>query len=208
MLASMLPTALGADSTDGSESKPFYFAAKTNMAYDVALTPNVGVEIGIGRRFTFSAGWNYGWWKMADNRRWCINAGEIDLRYYLGTPSNHKPMTGHHIGIYGLLGTYDFQFSHHGHLGGTPGKSDPFSNPSYAVGIEYGYSLPVARRINIDFGIGFGYMGGKYYEYDYQDGHNVWEQTNRSHWWGPTKVEVSLVWLIGRGNENLKGGDR
>jgi hypothetical protein len=24
----------------------------------------------------------------------------------------------------------------------------------------------------------------------------VWDSTHKRHWWGPTKAEVSLVWVI------------
>lgn len=80
---------------------------------------------------------------------------------------------------------------------------------NYGGGLEYGFSLPVARRINIDFTLGVGYLGGQYYEYTPIDGHYVWQATKQRHWFGPTKAEVSLVWLIGRGNSNRqKGGDQ
>jgi hypothetical protein len=69
--------------------------------------------------------------------------------------------------------------------------------------------LPIARRLNIDFTIGVGYVGGKYYDYKPIDGHYVWQATKKRRWFGPTKAEISLVWLIGRGNSNKqKGGAR
>lgn len=53
-------------------------------------------------------------------------------------------------------------------------------------------------------------MGGRYYEYEPLDGHYVWKATKNRHWIGPTKAEVSLVWLLGHGNYNnkKKGGDK
>ena len=38
-------------------------------------------------------------------------------------------------------------------MGGEPGGT-LWDKGNYAVGVEYGYSLPVARRLNIDFTIG------------------------------------------------------
>lgn len=38
------------------------------------------------------------------------------------------------------------------------------------------------------------------------DGHYVWQATKNRHWFGPTKAEISLVWLLGRGNSNNKKG--
>lgn len=73
---------------------------------------------------------------------------------------------------------------------------------NYVVGAEYGYSLPIARRWNIDFSIGAGYWGGIYHEYLPQDGEYVWQATKKRQWIGPTKAEISLVWLLGKGNCN------
>ena len=43
-------------------------------------------------------------------------------------------------------------------MGGKPGGT-LWEKMNYAVGLEYGYSLPVARRLNLDFVIGLGYWG-------------------------------------------------
>lgn len=78
----------------------------------------------------------------------------------------------------------------------------------WGVGVEYGYSLPIHRRLNLDFTLGLGYLTGEFWEYKPIDQCYVWQATKRLHWWGPTKLEVSLVWLIGRGNVTKKGGGR
>ena len=46
--------------------------------------------------------------------------------------------------------------------------------------------------------------------YEPDDKFYVWKSTNKLNWFGPTKVEISLVWLIGNGNYNSgkKGGMR
>ena len=74
--------------------------------------------------------------------------------------------------------------------------------------MEYGYSLPIAKRLNIDFNLGVGYLGGEFKEYLPIDGHYVWQATKYRHWVGPTKLEVSLTWLLGRGNINEGKGRR
>lgn len=180
--------------------KPFYMSLKTNMLYDAALVPNLGAEFYLGRGWSIGGNWMYAWWK-SDKRHnyWRTYGGELDIRKYFGRRAKQKPLTGHHLGVYGQMLTYDFE------LGGTGYQS----KLSYGAGIEYGYSLPVAKRLNIDFGIGIGYLGGEYKEYKPIDGHYVWQATRQRHWFGPTKAEISLVWLIGRGNTNKgKGGAR
>ena len=172
-------------------------ALKTNLLYDAALVPNIGAEFYVGRGWSVGGNWMYAWWN-SDRRHnyWRTYGGELDIRKYFGRRALAKPLTGHHLGLYGQMLTYDFETGGTGFL----------SKLSYGVGIEYGYSLPVGRRLNLDFGIGIGYLGGEYKKYDPIDGHYVWKETRQRHWFGPTKAEISLVWLLGRGNYNEKKG--
>lgn len=188
------------------EKRPFSMAVTTNMLYDALAVPNIGVEFFLGHSWSLAANWAYGWWKN-DHRRyyWRIYGGELSLRHWFGKRAIGKPLTGHHIGVYGQTVTYDFEFGGKGQMGGEPGGS-LWDRASFGVGIAYGYSLPIARRLNIDFSIGLGYLGGKYYEYIPIDQCYVWQATKQRHYWGPTKLEVSLVWLIGRENYNQKKG--
>lgn len=180
------------------KSHQFTMAIKTNMLYDLAMTPNIGVEFHLGRNWSVGANWAYAWWKN-DNKAfyWRVYGGELDVRKYFGKQAQERPLSGHHVGIYGQGLTYDFDL----------GKAGILSQLSYGVGLEYGYSLPVAKALNIDFGIGFGYLGGEYKVYDPMDGCYVWRETRQRHWFGPTRAEISLVWLIG--NKTIrKGGAR
>ena len=188
------------------ERKPFYMAVKTNMLYDVLAVPNIGIEFYLGKNWSVSGSWMYGWWdKNSKHRYWRIYGGDIAVRKWLGRKAAEKPLTGHHLGLYGQVFTYDVEWGGTGYMGGRPGKT-LWNSPNYAMGVEYGYSLPIARRLNIDFTIGVGYWGGKYYTYSPLDGHDVWESTKKRHWFGPTKAEISLVWLLGRGNSNNRKG--
>lgn len=189
-----------------AERKPFYMAVKTNMLYDILALPNVGLEFYLGKNWSIAANWMYGWWDSDRRHRyWRAYGGDIAVRKWFGRAADSKPLTGHHLGVYGQILTYDFEFGGKGQMAGEPGKP-LWSQPSYAAGVEYGYSLPIARRLNIDFTIGIGYLGGKYYEYEPIDGHYVWQATKQRHWFGPTKAEISLVWLLGHGNHNERKG--
>ena len=181
-------------------------ALKTNMLYDALAVPNIGVEFYLGKNWSISGNWMYGWWNSDNKHRyWRIYGGEIAVRKWLGKKASEKPLTGHHLGVYGQLFTYDFEWNGTGYMGGEPGKT-LWNSPNYAAGVEYGYSLPIGRRLNIDFTVGVGYWGGTYYTYTPLDGHYVWESTKKRHWFGPTKAEISLVWLLGRGNSNNRKG--
>ncbi|MBQ2372383.1 MAG: DUF3575 domain-containing protein, partial [Bacteroidales bacterium] len=147
------------------EKKPYYIAAKTNLLYDAAIVPNVGVEVYLGKNFSVAGNWMYSWWKSDRvSWYWRTYGGDLALRYWLGRAAKEKPLTGHHIGLYGQILTYDIEVGGRGYLG---------DRWSYGGGLEYGYSLPVRQRLNIDFTLGLGYLGGEFQEYLPIDGHYV-----------------------------------
>ena len=173
---------------------------KTNMLYDVAAIPNVGIEIPIAPNWSASANWMYAWWNNgAHHRFWRAYGGDVELRrWFMPRRYARSWMCGHHVGLYGQMLTYDVKRGRRGYLG---------DRWSWGAGVSYGYSLPVGRRLNIDFTLGVGYLEGDYMKYHYEDGCYVWEATHRRKWFGPTKLEVSLVWRIG-GCGGRKGGAR
>lgn len=174
------------------------FAVKTNMLYDVSMTPNVGIEFYIAPNVSINANWAYAWWNKDKNSfYWRAYGGDLEARYYFRRWPTRKlrldhAFSGHHIGLYGLLATYDYEFGNDGQQA---------AKWNYGGGIAYGYSLPITRHLNIDFSLGLGCLYGDYYKYepsttkvdDY-----YWISTNRRKYWGPTKAEVSLVWVLGR----------
>ena len=180
------------------EKKTVYWVLKTNALYDLALVPNIGVEIYAGKQWSVAANWMYAWWNSS-NRYWRIYGGDVEARRWFGKKAEEKPLLGHHVGAYAQLFTYDMTFNGRGYLG---------DKWSYAVGLSYGYSLPIAPQFNLDFNIGLGYMGGKYKEYKRIEGHSVWQVTKNRNWFGPTKAEVSLVWLLGDVLKNKQKGGR
>lgn len=186
--------------------KPFYMAVYTNMLYDAVAVPNLGIEFYLGRNWSIAANYMHAWWSYDPRHRyWRIYGGEINVRRWFGQAALEKPLTGHHIGAYVQALTYDFEWGGKGYMGGQP-RGTIFDLAHFGGGVEYGYSLPVGRRFNIDFSVGVGYIGGKVHEFIPENGHYRWTATKQKHWFGPTKLEVSLVWLIGRGNVNEKKG--
>ncbi len=198
-----------AEPADSAALRPVWLGLRTNMLYDAMGIPDIGVEVYAGRNISVTGHWMYAWWGSARRHHlWRIYGGDLGVRYWFGSRAHDKPMTGHHAGIYAGAVTFDFQFGGKGLMGGRPG-GNLWDRLLLNVGIEYGYSLPISRRLNIDFSIGIGYLGGKMEKYETKGEFNVWESSVRKTWFGPTKAEVSLVWLIGRGNENCaKGGRR
>jgi hypothetical protein len=189
--------------------KKFYMSLQTNMLYDIMAVPNIGLEFYLGKGFSIDTNWMYAWWHSDPaNFYWRTYGGDIAARYWFGRKAKEKPLTGHHIGLYGQMLTYDFALGGRGQIGGVS-KGTLWDKANFGVGLEYGYSLPIATRLNLDFNIGLGYFWGEYQEYIPQDNCYVWQSTKYRRWIGPTKAEISLVYLIGRYNFNRgKGGAR
>lgn len=173
---------------------------KTNMLYDAAAIPNIGLEVSVGKGWSVGANWMYAWWSNdARHRFWRAYGGDVELRRWFSPRRESRSlMCGHHIGVYGQMLTYDIEWGGRGYLG---------DRWSWAAGLSYGYSLPAGRHFNIDFTLGIGYLEGDYMKYRPEDGCYFWESTHRRKWFGPTKAEVSLIWFIG-GRYQRKGGEQ
>lgn len=172
----------------------------TNMLYDAALTPNIGVGISVTDRVTVLADWMYARWNNRDKKRyWRIYGGDIEARYRISRRMERSPLGGHHVGAYCSMARYDFQAgrNHRGIL------SDKFN---YAAGMSYTYSMPISTRLNIDFSLGVGYLWGTYKRHRPIDDCDVWLSTHKLGWFGPTRAGVSLVWLLGKTYNDKKGG--
>ena len=203
---------------EAAAKKPFYMSLRSNMLYDIAGVPNIGAEFYLGKNLSLAANWGYAWWGGPRTHiYWRYYGGDLALRWWFGKASKVKPLQGHHIGAYGHIFTYDFSFGKKGVIGGTPGgdifaKDDNgFPSMQKIIGLEYGYSLPVAPRLNIDFTVGVGYYWGVLYKYETVNNLYLGGNPTKFAYMGPTKLEISLVWQLGRENYNehkKKGGKR
>lgn len=203
----ILPSTLPAEFPD--HPKPFYMALKSNLISDALAIPHIGAEFYLGKNLSVVGNWWYGWWDVNRLHRWWRSyGGDLALRWWFGKAAHNKPLTGHHIGIYGGAVTYDFEWGGTGYMGGLPHRT-LWDRCNWFCGVEYGYSLPIARRFNLDFTLGLGYIGGKYIVYDPYKKWYIYRETRNINRFAPTKLEVSLTWLLGRGNFNvMKGGRR
>ena len=190
-----------------AEPRKAGFLIYTNALYDLGLVPNLGTQFYLGRGIALNARWGYGWWDI-DPRHyyWRAYGGELTLRKYFSRPEDNgsglfRSSLGHHLGVYGQVVTYDFELGGVGHIGGVPGKNI-FHDPSFGAGLEYGYTIPLGKHFNLDFSIGAGYLGGNVREYIPNGNEYVIKDTYRRNWFGPTRVDISLYWLIGFENKN------
>ena len=165
------------------------FAVKTNLLFDAALMPNIELEVPIGKRWSLNGEYMFPWWLINDDR-YCLQVlmGGLEVRYWPGRRSGRNVLTGHFLGLYAGGGKYDLQWDKNGYQG----------EFFIAAGVSYGYAHSIARNLRLEYNIGIGMLRTDYRHYHSRDNHRtlLWQENGEYTWLGPTKLKISLVWLI------------
>ena len=187
--------------TEVSRKKKTILALKTNLLYDALSLVNYSIEVPIGERF--SALWyhQFPWWTwgQADNQ-YCIRFLSIggEGRWWFkpmprpqtGKSVQRDRLMGHFVGLYAESGKWDFEW----------GRDICHQGEHWSVGLSYGYSMPLGRRLNMEFSLSLGYASSAYRGYTPSENYEIlWRdpaKQGRWHYFGPTKVQVSLVYPI------------
>lgn len=178
------------------------FAVKTNLLFDAALMPNIEIEVPIGKRWSVNGEYMFPWWLLdGDKYSLQILMGGLEGRYWLGSRENRmnrEVLTGHFLGLYAGGGKYDLQWKENGYQG----------EFFIAAGISYGYVHEIAHNLRLEYNIGIGLLRTDYRHYHARDNYQtlLWQENGKYTWFGPTKVKISLVWLLNR--KVKKGGGR
>lgn len=165
---------------------------RTNTLYDLASCTNIGLEIQTDLGLAFQMDYIGAWWnKPIKNRFFSNYLFQTELRYYLGSRTKGTPYLGHHIGAYAILGTFDFEFGKQGLLCEDLDKT-------WSVGLSYGYAIKLSKYFSMDFTGGIGYFKSQYDVYNpYDNGGGYYRvDTRKFTFFGPTKLEVALVWNL------------
>lgn len=174
------------------EKKPV-LAVATNLLYDLAITPNVALELPLGRRWSMYADYTFPWWvSRKNNRAWEILKWDLGLRGWLSPRSTAQDvLTGHFLGLDLGAGYYDIEPDNKGWQG-----------EFILAGLEYGYAWRLGKKGNwrLDLSAGAGWMGTEYRYYEGTDdsAHLLYKKTGRYYWLGPVKAGVSIKYLFNR----------
>ena len=167
-------------------------ALKSNLLYGGAtLTPNLGMEIGLGKRSTLDFSGSYNPWNregsFEDNKKLVHWLGNIEYRWWTCQSFN-----GHFFGVHALGGEYN-----------VAGRDIPllfdkeyrYEGWAAGGGLSWGYHMMLATRWSLEFNVGAGYV---YMNYDRFpcDKCGGLEGNYTKHYFGPTRAGVSLVFFI------------
>lgn len=163
---------------------------KNNLLYDASLTPNIGMEVGLARKWTFDATFGLNPWTFNDNKKWRHWLVQPEARYWFCEKFN-----GHFVGLHLMGGEFNaggvkFPFGiapclHHNRYEGW-----------YAGGgLVYGYQWPVSRHFSVETVIGLGYDYLKYKKFPCE---HCGTQTGEGHYnyIGPTKVALNMIYNL------------
>ena len=177
------------------EVRAQHIAIKTNLLYDAyAYTPNLSLEVGLGRRSTLDIGGGYNPWNLqgsqTDNKKLVHWLGQVEYRYWLCSK-----FSGHFFGVH-ALGT---QYNISGHelplLFGKGSKNYRYEGWGAGGGISYGYNFYLGKRWSLEAQIGVGYSFLHYDKYDCVKCGRKSGTENRNYF-GPTKSCISLIYII------------
>lgn len=166
-------------------------AAKTNLLYWATSTPNLGLELGLGKQTTLELMGGYNPWTFNKDtnkkiKHWMVMP---EFRYWLCERFN-----GHFFGVHSGYAYYNVS-----------GVRIPFMSKSTkyhryqgwatGAGLSYGYSWLIGKRLNIEASIGLGYIYTDYDRYECTTCGD-YKGSNDKHYFGPTKAAVSLIYII------------
>ena len=173
-------------------------ALKTNLLFDLLSGLNVELDLPFGNYWSLAGEWTFPWWtidnsKANSNRhRLQLLYGNVNLKYWLGNRAYHPKLDGCFLGIYGGMGKYDLEYNKKGVQG--------------EINIEAGICIGIAHRIGkyffMEYTLGLGYIKTEYRKYRAKWGadkkwHPIYTRGGDYHWIGPTRLKVSLGWIIG-----------
>lgn len=165
-------------------------AIKNNILYDAALTPNLGVEIGLGRATTLDLSGNYNPFELKDNKMWKHWLIQPEFRYWLC-----ERFDGSFFGLHGLGGEFnasnvELPFGMVKEL-----KNHRYEGWYWGAGVSYGYQWMLSRKWGIEATVGVGYIKWNYEKYECHECAPLLEKSSKNYF-GPTKAAINLVFVF------------
>ncbi len=186
---------------------------KTNLLYDAVTWINFAVEVPVYKdRLSLVYMHQCPWFRWGKGRNeYCNRFLSIggEARWWFrpmprepyGRHLRRDKLMGHYIGVYGMGGKWDFEWK----------RKICYQGEFWSTGLSYGFSKPIGRRLNLEFGISLGYASIPYRNYTPTADYGILlrnpDKTGTWHYFGPTQLEISLVLPIVKRYWTTKGGN-
>lgn len=158
--------------------RPFHFAVKANLIFNLATVTNLGIELQIAPRITTDIPILFSPFKIKTSYQLRVLAFQPELRYWL-----RNAFTGSFLGLHANVGWFNIALD----------NKTRYQNQetTYGGGISYGYSFLFSPRWGMEFNIGGGYMHIRYDTY-YNIPEGARNNTYTLNYWGITRLGVNL----------------
>ncbi len=169
---------------------------KTNLLWDATATINLGVELPIGEKTSLDVPVNYNGWNFANNKKWKHVLVQPEFRWW-----KEETFNGHFFGVHAHYAFYNV-----GHLPEPPFsehmKNNRFEGWLVGAGVSYGYRMNFENSnwaMEGTIGVGYAYM--LYDRYDCQECGLKNASDKTTHYFGPTRAGISLIYDISGKNK-------
>lgn len=161
-------------------------AVKTNMIHAAALTPNLAVEIGTGKKTSLDLYGGYNWFDLRDSKKWKHWIVQPEFRWWFCERFNGSFIGVHlHGGEFNVGGVGPF----------TTIKNNRYEGYYYGAGVSYGHQWILGNRWGFELELGLGYARMEYEKYGCR---RCSPMTDEGHYnyFGPTKIQASFQFFL------------
>lgn len=163
---------------------------KNNLLYDATLTPNLGLEIGLGKKSTLDVNVGYNPFTFSNMKRFKHWLVQPEYRFWTCEKFN-----GTFFGIHAHGGEFSVARLKLP-FGAFPSLRDHrYEGYFYGGGVSVGHQWILSKRWNFEASIGVGYARIEYDKYPCPDcGPKI--KSDHFNYWGVTKATISLIYII------------
>ncbi len=164
---------------------------KSNLLYSASLSPNLGVEIGLGSQTTLDISAGFNPFTFSKGRQWKHWLVQPEFRYWTCERFNGHFVAAHLVGGGFNVGNVDFfPFSMWDSL-----ENYRYKGHALGAGLSYGYAWMLGKHWNLEAEIGLGYAHAWYDQYECRDCSDKIGSGGKNYW-GITKLSISFVYLF------------
>lgn len=169
---------------------PSSIALKVNFLYAATLTPNLALEIGLGKKTSFELTGGYNFYDPSSKKHWKHWLVQPEFRYWFCERFN-----GSFLGVHALGGEYNFAriklpLSVFDDL-----EDYRYEGYYYGGGLVFGYQWILGKRWNLEMSVGAGYVRVHYDKYNCPTcGNSI--KDGAKNYFGPTKAAISLLLFL------------
>lgn len=168
---------------------------KTNLLYDAALSPTLGLEFGLAPKWSLDISGTYNNWAIRDHKwkQWMV---QPEARLWFC-----RRFAGHFLGLHAIGGQYNFgniDFGGHNFLGTDLKLLEDHRLQGWmaGAGIAYGYSWILGKHWNLEAELGIGWIFTRYDVFNCDKCGKKIEEDVPHNYYGPTKAAINLIYLF------------